>query len=150
MDFPTERIDALEMPFGLGPAMGAKVLFFGRGPRHYLAELTSAAEVREFRPPLDLIAKLPGQGLIVTALADDDRSDFISRYFAPAMGVPEDPVTGSAHCALGAFWQQRLGRSAMRGYQASSRGGLIELTNLGERTQLCGKGVTIMRGELML
>jgi predicted PhzF superfamily epimerase YddE/YHI9 len=87
--------------------------------------------------------------VIVTAASSSGDHDFVSRFFAPAVGVPEDPVTGSAHCALAPFWSARLGRTELRGYQASGRGGLVRVRLLGDRVHLGGAAVTVLRGELL-
>jgi predicted PhzF superfamily epimerase YddE/YHI9 len=88
--------------------------------------------------------------VIVTAAADDrDGYDFVSRCFAPAAGIDEDPVTGSAHCTLGPFWAGRLGRDELTGFQASARGGLVQVRPAGDRVQLGGRAVTVLRGQLV-
>jgi predicted PhzF superfamily epimerase YddE/YHI9 len=87
--------------------------------------------------------------VIVTARADDSTHDFVSRFFAPAAGVPEDPVTGSAHCGLGPFWASRLGKEELIGYQASERGGTVRVRVQGDRVHLGGQAVTVLRGELI-
>jgi predicted PhzF superfamily epimerase YddE/YHI9 len=87
--------------------------------------------------------------VIVTARADDGTHDFVSRFFAPAAGVPEDPVTGSAHCGLGPFWASRLGKEELIGYQASERGGTVRVRVQGDRVHLGGQAVTVLRGELI-
>jgi PhzF family phenazine biosynthesis protein len=148
MDFPTEPVDVTEVPDGFEEAVGAPISFLGRGAHHYLAEVPSPTALRTLQPSLAMIARLPTQGLIVTSRSDDDRFDFMSRYFAPAMGVPEDPVTGSAHCALAAYWGKRLGRMRLRGYQASARGGAIDVFARGSRTELSGQAVTVIVGRL--
>jgi predicted PhzF superfamily epimerase YddE/YHI9 len=89
------------------------------------------------------------RGLIVTAASERQGVDFVSRFFAPAAGVDEDPVTGSAHCALGPFWSDRLGRSMLVGEQVSSRGGRVHIRVMGDRVELAGQAVTVMRGELI-
>ena len=86
--------------------------------------------------------------MIVTAASDTVEYDFISRFFAPAVGVPEDPVTGSAHCTLGPFWGARLGRTRLRGWQASRRGGAVGVEWAGDRVRLSGSAVTVWRGQL--
>jgi predicted PhzF superfamily epimerase YddE/YHI9 len=87
--------------------------------------------------------------VVVTAPGDQPDRDFISRFFAPAVGVPEDPVTGSAHCALAPFWSQRLGKTRMTGYQASPRGGTVRVEVKGDRVLLGGRAVTVFRGQLL-
>jgi predicted PhzF superfamily epimerase YddE/YHI9 len=96
-----------------------------------------------------MLATLPVRGVIVTSRADSAGYDFVSRFFAPGSGVPEDPVTGSAHCALGPYWQSRLGKSDFVAYQASPRGGVVRVRVVGDRVNLGGKAVTVLRGELL-
>lgn len=124
-----------------------------------LVEVTSESVVRELDPDFLKISELSCRGVIVTAAATagtaatvpaGGAADFVSRYFAPQFGVPEDPVTGSAHCALAPFWAERLGREELVGYQASPRGGVVKvrLAEGGERVRLAGQAVTVFRGEL--
>lgn len=123
--------------------------------RHYfLAELVSEAVVRAVQPDFVLVDALPTRGLIVTAPAGDADTalglDFVSRFFGPAVGVSEDPVTGSAHCVLAPFWSERLGRDELVGYQASRRGGVVRTRLLGEgRVGLGGRAVTVFSAELL-
>jgi predicted PhzF superfamily epimerase YddE/YHI9 len=105
--------------------------------------------LRALKPDLTPLAQLPVRGTIVTARSSTPPYDFISRFFAPAAGVPEDPVTGSAHCALAPFWAERLGRSDLTGYQASPRSGVVRVRVAGDRVHLGGGAVTVVRGELL-
>jgi len=100
-------------------------------------------------PDFALLKKIPTRGVIVTSLADSGKYDFVSRFFAPGIGVDEDPVTGSAHCCLGPFWKERLGKIDFVAYQASSRGGIVRVRLSGNRVFLGGKAVTVMRGEII-
>jgi predicted PhzF superfamily epimerase YddE/YHI9 len=109
----------------------------------------SAATVQSLSPTISALARLPVRGVIVTARADGSEHDFVSRFFAPAAGVPEDPVTGSAHCGLGPFWAARLGKKELVGYQASARGGIVRVRVNGDRVDLGGHAVTVLRGELL-
>ena len=86
----------------------------------------------------------------MTARSDDPAYDFCSRFFAPALGIDEDPVTGSAHCYLAPFWAQRLGKNPLRGYQASARGGMVGCEWAGDRVRLRGQAVTVLRGDLLV
>jgi len=114
-------------------------------------EVATEAEVRALRPDYGVLDQVPYRGVIVTARADAGREyDFVSRFFAPCCGVPEDPVTGSAHCALGPYWQGKLGKDDLVGYQASPRGGTVRVGCRGERVRLAGSAVTVLRGELFL
>ena len=99
-------------------------------------------------PNFSALANVEARGVIVTSRATSADYDFVSRFFGPRVGVNEDPVTGSAHCCLAPYWQQRLGKDEMVGYQASTRGGIVRVRVLGERVMLGGQAITVMRGEL--
>jgi PhzF family phenazine biosynthesis protein len=115
----------------------------------YLVEVDSEACVRQVQPNFTLLSELPVHGIIVTSVGDRSEYDFVSRFFAPAIGVNEDPVTGSAHCCLGPFWRDRLNRTEFLAYQASARGGVVKVRCNGDRVILGGQAVTVMRGELL-
>jgi PhzF family phenazine biosynthesis protein len=119
----------------------------------YLVELADEAAVRDLAPDLRALGGVApdGVGVIVTAAAAPGVAghDFVSRYFAPSAGIDEDPVTGSAHCVLGPFWAERLGRDDLTGFQASARGGLVRVRPQGDRVQLGGRAVTVLRGQLV-
>ncbi|MGH7628223.1 MAG: PhzF family phenazine biosynthesis protein [Gemmatimonadales bacterium] len=149
LDFPATPPVAAEAPARLVAALGAPMVAAARTPFDWLVELESEAAVRALDPDLTALARLGGRGLIVTSVASTDGYDFVSRFFAPAVGVAEDPVTGSAHCALGPLWGARLGRHQLVGCQASSRGGIVRVTLQGERVLLGGQAVTTLRGELL-
>jgi PhzF family phenazine biosynthesis protein len=149
MDFPSTPAQVVAPPPDLAAALGATPVQVGRSPFDLLVELPDAAEVRTLRPDLTRLAQLDVRGVIVTALGDEPGYDFISRFFAPQVGVPEDPVTGSAHCCLGPFWGERLGKHELVGYQASARGGVVRVALAGERVVLSGQAVTVLRGELV-
>ena len=123
LDFPSTPAQPAAAPPELERGLGVPFRFVGRTPFDFLVELESEATVRRLKPDLTLLGGLPVRGVIVTAAAETSGHDFVSRFFAPAAGVPEDPVTGSAHCALAPYWAERLGRTELRGYQASERGG---------------------------
>ncbi|HTH48742.1 MAG TPA: PhzF family phenazine biosynthesis protein [Candidatus Limnocylindria bacterium] len=148
MDFPARPATETELPPGLAEALGAQPVWTGRGAYDYLCELADEAMVRNLRPDHAALAKLPVRGVIVTARGSGDY-DCVSRFFAPGVGVAEDPVTGSAHCTLGPFWAQRLGKSALHAWQASARGGEVRVRLEGDRVLLGGNAVTVWRGELM-
>ena len=150
IDLPAEPPEPVspppELPGILGDVTPRTV---GKNRMDYLVELESEDAVRSLAPDLRLLATLPVDGLIATTLATTEGLDFISRYFAPRFGIDEDPVTGAAHCCLGPFWSQRLGRSELSAYQASSRGGFVHVRAEGDRVHLAGSAVTVMRGELV-
>ena len=149
LDFPARPTTAVAPPPGLVEALGARPLAVERNELDYLVQLESEAVVRGLAPDLRAIAALPVRGVMVTATADAAPYDFVSRFFGPAVGVPEDPVTGSAHCALGPFWGQRLGKGELLAYQASARGGTVRVSLRGERVELAGQAVIVTRGEIL-
>jgi predicted PhzF superfamily epimerase YddE/YHI9 len=114
----------------------------------YLVEVGSEAELRGLQPDMARLASVPTRGVAVTSLPESGAADFVSRFFAPAAGVSEDPVTGSAHCALGPYWAGKFGRDSLLGFQASRRGGFVRVRVNGERVGLGGQAVTVARGVL--
>jgi PhzF family phenazine biosynthesis protein len=149
LDFPATPPVQCDPPPEITQAIGAPSRFVARTRFDYLVELESEAAVRGLRPDLALLAGLGGRGVIVTSRAQSPGIDFVSRFFAPAVGVPEDPVTGSAHCALGPLWGERLGKTSLVGYQASPRGGVVRVALAGDRVLLGGQAVTVLRAELI-
>lgn len=150
MDFPARPAEVASIPTGLPEALGADIRWCGRSADDFLVELPHAASVRSMQPDLAAVALLPARGVIATAPSDDPGFDFISRFFAPGAGVPEDPVTGSAHCTLAGYWAQRLGKFRLRGWQASRRGGIVGAELAGDRVLLRGGAITTLRGEWIL
>ncbi|MCX6937376.1 MAG: PhzF family phenazine biosynthesis protein [Verrucomicrobia bacterium] len=151
LDFPALPAEAVLEPAGLVDGLGlvgGSVVAAARSTHDFLVELADEAAVRGLRPDFGRLAAVPGRGVIVTAQAETPGFDFVSRFFAPNAGVNEDPVTGSAHCALGPYWQARLGRSEFTAYQASERGGVVKVAVRGERVLLKGQAVTVSRVEL--
>ena len=152
LDFPATRavpVDPDETQIrDLGEALGVVAKQVGRSAFDFLVEVGSESDVRASRPDFRRLRELECRGVIVTSASDDARFDFVSRFFAPRAGVDEDPVTGSAHCCLGPYWGERLGRSEMTAFQASSRGGVVRVRVSGERVFLGGQAVTVFRGEL--
>jgi PhzF family phenazine biosynthesis protein len=149
LDFPATPSRAVEPPADLQSGIGVAMSYVGRTPFDYLVELESASQVRALEPDLNALARLGTRGVIITARSDDREYDFISRFFAPGSGIPEDPVTGSAHCGLGPFWAERLGKQELIGYQASARGGTVRVRLEGERAHLGGQAITVLRGEVL-
>jgi predicted PhzF superfamily epimerase YddE/YHI9 len=147
MDFPAKPEENAPAPEGLVEGLGATPKYIGKNAFDYIVELDSEQTVRKLKPNLSLLAKLPVRGVIVTSEAEN--YDFVSRFFAPAAGIPEDPVTGSAHCCLGPFWSKRLDKTEFIAYQASRRGGLIHVRLEGDRVHLGGQAVTVLRGNLL-
>ncbi|WP_441248664.1 PhzF family phenazine biosynthesis protein [Kitasatospora sp. McL0602] len=152
LDFPANPHDAVPTPAGLPEALGAAVLgAFDTGALgDLLVLLADEKAVRSLTPDIGAIGALPLRGVIVTAPADDPSGpyQFVSRFFGPAVGIPEDPVTGSAHTALAPFWAARLGGTRLTGYQASARGGLVVCELTAGRVLLSGSAVTVLEGVL--
>ncbi|MDQ7041632.1 MAG: PhzF family phenazine biosynthesis protein [Rhodothermus sp.] len=149
MDFPAEPPVACEPPLALLQGLqSVPIRYVGRNRMDYLVLLDREATVRRLKPDLERLQQLDMRGLIVTAPAEEVSADFVSRFFAPRVGVPEDPVTGSAHCCLGPFWAERLGRTRLCGFQVSPRGGRIEVEARGSRVHLGGRAVTVLQGKL--
>jgi PhzF family phenazine biosynthesis protein len=147
--FPAKREEPAQAPAGLAEALGVTPKYVGKNQFDYLVEVDGEVTVRQLTPNHAMLATLPVRGVIVTSRADSAGYDFVSRFFAPGSGVPEDPVTGSAHCALGPYWQSRLGKSDFVAYQASPRGGVVRVRVAGDRVKLGGRAVTVLRGELL-
>jgi PhzF family phenazine biosynthesis protein len=149
LDFPVTPSAPSEAPADLRTGIGAKMLYVGRTTFDFLVELESESQVRSVQPDLGALTRLKSRGVIVTARSDNPAFDFVSRFFAPGAGVSEDPVTGSAHCALGPFWSDRLNKTDLTGYQASARGGTVRVRLVDSRAHLGGRAITIARGELL-
>ena len=148
LNFPAKREEAAQPAEGLLEALGAKATYVGRNQYDFLVEVGSEDEVRALSPDHGRLRHVPVRGVIVTSRASTPGYDFVSRFFAPGSGVDEDPVTGSAHCALTPFWATRLGRTEMTAYQASPRGGIVRVKVDGDRVRMSGRAVTVLRGEL--
>jgi PhzF family phenazine biosynthesis protein len=148
MDFPAKLEQPAEAPEGLAEGIGSELKYVGRNQFDYLVEVADEATLRGLKPNHSLLRKLPVRGVIATARGSGD-FDFVSRFFAPGSGIDEDPVTGSAHCALTPYWAAKLGKTAMTGYQASPRGGVVKVRLEGDRVILMGQAVTTLRGELL-
>ena len=150
MDFPAKPEQSATSPRDLQKALGVKIKYTGRNQFDYLVEVESEKIVREMKPDITLLKTLPVRGVMVTSRADSSDYDFVSRFFAPAVGVNEDPVTGSAHCCLGPFWSKKnQGQKEFLAFQASPRGGVVRVKVAGERVILGGQAVTVMRAELL-
>jgi PhzF family phenazine biosynthesis protein len=150
LDFPAlppKRVEDAAAGKAVESAIGCKPLELWRA-RDLLALLPSAKHVRDLKPNMDAIARLDTFALIVTAPGDEPDVDFVSRFFAPAKGVPEDPVTGSSHCTLTPFWAKRLGRPRLNAHQVSARGGRLACTDRGDRVTIAGKAVLYLEGSI--
>jgi predicted PhzF superfamily epimerase YddE/YHI9 len=145
MDFPARPSEQCPAPQGLAGALGAEIEEVRVNSFNYMAVLDSAKTLRGLAPDSAAVYRIDRPGVIVTA-AGDEGYDFVSRYFAPQKGIQEDPVTGAAHCMLAPYWAKRLGKSALRAFQASPRGGEVVCRLKGERVELEGSCVFYMEG----
>ncbi|MFA5884088.1 MAG: PhzF family phenazine biosynthesis protein [Acidimicrobiia bacterium] len=157
LDFPalaSEPTDAAALRAAVADALGAEPIAIARNVHDLLAELADAASVRDLAPDFAAIAAIDTRAVVVTAVSDDPAFDFVSRCFGPRVGIDEDPVTGSAHCALAPYWAPRVGRAELVGRQVSARGGTVHctlVTDTGDddRVLLGGTAVTVTRGALL-
>ena len=150
LDFPAKPATTVQAPPGLVESLGASAAYVARNEFDYLVEVGSEQEVKSLRPDFTRLGATECRGVIVTAKSTDPRFDFVSRFFAPAAGINEDPVTGSAHCCLSEYWGEKLGKSEMVGFQASERGGVVKVVRDRGRVKLIGRAITICNGELLV
>jgi PhzF family phenazine biosynthesis protein len=149
LNFPAVPAAPMDSPAGLLEALGVTPRWVGKNRMDYLVEVATEAEVRGLTPDFARLSTLGVRGVMVTARASSPGFDFVSRFFAPGSGINEDPVTGSAHCCLGPYWQGVLGKSEFVAFQASPRGGVVRVGVDGERVRLGGQAVTVLRAELL-
>lgn len=147
LDFPADPVAPAEPDSGLVDAVGVAAVRASRGRIGWLLELADERAVRAASPDLARLAVF--DIVVLTAQSDDPAVDFVSRCFGPRFGIDEDPVTGSAHCALGPYWEDQLGKRELTGYQASARGGVVRVRVDGDRTHLGGRAYIVARGELV-
>lgn len=150
LDFPAKREAPAQPPADLLPALGVEAVYIGRNEFDYLVEVEAEVAVRSLAPDFTRLGRLPVRGVIVTSRSASPEFDFVSRFFAPAVGVNEDPVTGSAHTCLGPFWGARLGKDDLKACQVSARGGVLRVGVRGERVLLGGQAVTVLKAELLV
>jgi predicted PhzF superfamily epimerase YddE/YHI9 len=149
LDVPAMIAASAEAPPHLLEALHLRPVAVGRSRFDYLMEVDSEDTVRGLAPDFSALGRVEARGIMVTSRASTPGFDFVSRFFAPASGINEDPATGSSHCTLGPYWSKRLGKTELVAYQASSRGGVIRVRMQGDRVILGGQAVTVLRGELV-
>jgi PhzF family phenazine biosynthesis protein len=149
LNFPADPAKPVLPSETLLAALGVKPAYVGRNRFDFLVEVDSEEVLRQMQPDFKLLSSATERGVMVTSRSDSAAFDFVSRFFAPAAGIDEDPVTGSAHCCLGPFWAGRLGKDGLVGYQASARGGVVQVRLGGDRVYLKGQAVTVMEGKLL-
>lgn len=150
LDLPADPDEPVTLTQEISAAFRLPPRYLGRNQRHFVIELESESAVRSVDPDPALLIEAGGHGYICTARAGADKPyDFVLRYFAPAVGVPEDPVTGSAFCCLGPYWALRLGRPDLVGRQVSRRGGTVRVHTTDARVRLGGRAITVVQGALL-
>ena len=150
LDFPAVPVTPSDPPEGLSAALNAPVVSCGRTKFDLFVELPSADDVCDLDPDIAALSVIPARGIIVTSAADMPEYDFVSSFFAPSVGIAEDPVNGSAHCSLGPFWGERLKKTKLSGFQCSARGGVVRVTLKGDRVILTGNAVHVFSGRLLV
>ncbi len=148
LDFPKEEDEEADAPQELLRGLGVTPNYVGRNRMDYILEVDSEEIVKELNPDFELLKKVKTRGIIVTSVSNSQEYDFVSRFFAPALAVNEDPVTGSAHCCLGPFWKMKLNKDVFTAYQASERGGVVKVRVGDDRVYLGGKAITVFSAEL--
>lgn len=151
LNFPANCSEKVSVPPELSQALGVPIKSVFKNSLGYLVEVESEGLVRQMLPNFQMLKTLPVADVIVTSVTHSGSEyDFVSRFFAPGLGIDEDPVTGAAHCCLAPFWRDRLGKDEFLAYQASSRGGVVKVQYAGgDRVFLAGQAITVMRGELV-
>lgn len=147
LNFPAIIEEKTEAPAELIEALNISPIYVGKNIFDYIIEVESEETVKNINPDFTKLMKVPMRGVIVTARSAE--YDFVSRFFAPEVGIFEDPVTGSAHCCLGPYWKRKLGKEEFNAYQASERGGILKVKVAGERVLISGKAITVLEGNLL-
>lgn len=150
LDFPADSISAVDPPEPLVMGLGSKPVELYKGRDDYLAVYDSEENIDSLCPDMSLLSKVPSRGVIVSGPGNENDVDFVSRFFAPQCGIPEDPVTGSAHTTLIPYWSKRLGKKHLRARQISRRGGELICIDNGKRVEIGGRAATYLIGEIML
>ena len=148
LDFPADQPEFMENPKELETLLGARIKRAAKARLDIILELETETVLRKLTPDLFALSKHPYRCIIITARAQSDDFDFVSRVFAPSIGISEDPVTGAAHCSLGPYWAGKLNKTSLTAYQASRRGGMVKIETGPERVLLSGKAVTVMQGKI--
>jgi len=149
LDFPSKTVEPVDIPDGLLEGLHVKSLrYVGSNKMDYLVELDDEEQVRSLTPDHSQLRRVKLRGVIVTARSSSPDYDFVSRFFAPGAGIDEDPVTGSAHTALTPYWAKKLGKKEMIAYQASARGGILNVIDKGGRVEIRGQALTVFKAEL--
>ncbi len=149
MDFPADHPREADTPPELAGAIGMEPKYVAKTKFDYLVEVPSEEVVENMMPDFSLMREISTRGIIVTAVSTKTDFDFVSRFFAPGAGVNEDPVTGSAHCALATYWSEKLNKTELVAYQASKRGGVVRISLKEDRALLSGQAVMVIKGTVL-
>ena len=150
LDFPAKPDETIAPPPELLGALKVGATYVGRSHFDVIVEVEHEEIVRALQPDFGRLRSVEARGVIVTSRSASADCDFVSRFFAPAVGIDEDAVTGSAHCCLGPYWSRRLGKTSFVAHQLSSRGGVVRVAVAGDRVRLGGQAITVVRGELIV
>lgn len=148
LDFPVEEDSEVSTPVEIIEGLKVMPKYTGKNRMDYIVEVENEDILRKLRPDNEILKKLDTRGVIVTSISDKKEFDFVSRFFAPAIGINEDPVTGSAHCCLAPYWSRKLGKIEMKACQASKRSGILTVRIDEGRVFICGQARTVFSGEL--
>ncbi|OGI04475.1 MAG: oxidoreductase [Candidatus Melainabacteria bacterium GWF2_37_15] len=149
MDFPKEEASEISVPEELLKGVGVEVLYTGKNRMDYIVEVESEKIVKNLTPDINMLKKAGMRGVIVTSRSDNSEFDFVSRFFAPAVGIEEDPVTGSAHCCLAPYWAKKLNKNQFKALQLSKRQGVLYLELNNDRVKISGNAVTVFEGRIL-
>jgi PhzF family phenazine biosynthesis protein len=149
MDFPATPEESTAPHPDLAKALGVSPTYVGKNRFDYLVEVDSEETVKNLRPDFSLLKNTSDRGVIVTSVSKSEGFDFVSRFFAPAVGIDEDPATGSSHCCLGPYWKKRLNKDEFVAFQASARGGVVRVRVRGERVHIGGQAISVLHGEIL-
>jgi PhzF family phenazine biosynthesis protein len=149
LNFPIEPAESCEAPAFLVEGLGVTPEYVGKNRMDYIVEVDCEATLLNLKPNFAVLARVGGRGIIVTSKAEAEKYDFVSRCFYPAVGVNEDPVTGSAHCCLGPYWQKKLHKTKFKAMQISARGGVLFLDIRDERILIAGLAITTLQGSFL-
>ena len=150
LNFPSMSIKEISGTEKLQEAFGIDFIYTGHTKGYYIFEVESEDRVKKLKPDFSALEKITDCGVIVTSKSSSDEFDFVSRFFAPAYGIDEDPVTGSAHCVSGPYWKKKLNKKNMRAFQTSQRGGTLSIRVEDERVYIAGEAVTVLKGDLVV
>ena len=150
LNFPSKSEKKISEYGKLQEVLDANFVYAGEAGYYYVIEVESEKVVRNLKPDFGALKEITELGVIVTSKSSSDEHDFVSRFFAPSIGINEDPVTGSTHCVLGPYWMKKLNKKNLRAFQASKRGGVLNIRIEGDRVYLAGNATTVMKGELLV